>query len=68
MNTGTGVVALVCLATLAASGLAQTVLPADPTKSVRISGRLVLPGGGPLINPIYIYMAEVGPDGLSDGR
>jgi hypothetical protein len=62
-----GIIAFACLAALTGSGLAQTVLPVDPTKSVRISGRLILPGGGRLINPIYIYMAEVGPDGLNDG-
>jgi hypothetical protein len=64
MNPGISAIGLVCVAALTVSGLAQTVLPVDPTKSVR-SGRLILPAGGP-VTSFSIHLAEVGPDGLSD--
>jgi hypothetical protein len=48
----------------AAAATAQTNLPADPTKSVRIFGRLVFPSGQPA--SFTVRMAEVAPDGLKD--
>jgi hypothetical protein len=50
MNGRFCVIVPVCLAILTGSGMAQTMLPADPTKSVRISGRLVSPSGDPVTN------------------
>jgi len=49
---------------LNAFGLAQTILPADPTRSVRISGRLVTSDGHPI--DFSVQVGEIMPDGLRD--
>jgi hypothetical protein len=56
--------AALCLLLLSGLGLAQTMLPADPSRSVRISGRVVSPDGQP--SNFGVGVGEIVPDGLRD--
>lgn len=64
MNQACRLFVPVGLVVLLSPAIAQATLAAGPQLSVRISGRVVLPGGQPV--GFHVRMAEVAPDGLKD--